>query len=170
MVYGKLGSLHAPSTSKTDNSHNQVEYTSLNSSFYAISGTLNRASTVRALRDHRTELGYRVMEKMVVFAKKDLTMNMPETQSVGILLSERRSPPSRIPIPIRKTICLRTDGYGCGCQSWREAAQFTCIKARANKFQRATIPRQRKLQITGYFATQSTPQLPLETKVLKTTS
>ena len=39
--------------------------------------------------------------------RKDLTMNMPETRewSVAILLSERRSPPSRISILIRRTIC-----------------------------------------------------------------
>jgi hypothetical protein len=49
------------------------------------------------LRDHRTELGYRVVEKIVGFAKKSVKMNMPETRSVAIILSERRSPRRNLP-------------------------------------------------------------------------
>lgn len=52
------------------------------------------------LRDYRTELGHRIVEKIMVFGKVDLTMKMAETRSMVILLSDRRSPLSRIPIPV----------------------------------------------------------------------
>lgn len=87
------------SSSRIDD-HNQIEYTRLDNGFYAILGTPNGASTMRMLRDHRTELGHRIVEKIVVFGKEDLTMEMAETRSMVILLSDRRSPPSRIPIPV----------------------------------------------------------------------
>ncbi|CAE7026322.1 hypothetical protein P3342_005752 [Pyrenophora teres f. teres] len=91
-------SKHSSSSRIEDN--NQVEYTCLDNGFYAILGTPNGASTMRMLRDHRTELGYRIVEKIVVFGNEDLTMQMPEARTMAILLSDRRTPPSRIPIPI----------------------------------------------------------------------
>jgi hypothetical protein len=71
--------------------HNQVKYTSQDNGFYAILGSPNGANTMRMLRDHRTELGHRVV---------DLTMEMPETRSMVILLSDHQIPPARIPIPV----------------------------------------------------------------------
>ena len=84
------------SSSRVDEDYQQT-YTRIDNGFYAILGTPNGASTMRMLRDHRTELGYRVVEKIVVFGQKGLTMEGPETRSMVILLSERRTPPSRIP-------------------------------------------------------------------------
>jgi hypothetical protein len=52
------------------------------------------------LRDHRTELGHRIIEEIAVFGQEDLMMEMAETRSMAILLSDRRTPPSRTPIPI----------------------------------------------------------------------
>jgi hypothetical protein len=80
--------------------NNQVEYTSQDNGFYAILGSPNGANTMRMLRDHRTELGHRVVEKVVVLGKKGLTMGMPETRDMVILLSDRRKPLSRIPIRV----------------------------------------------------------------------
>lgn len=87
------------SSSRIDD-HNQIEYTCNDNGFYAIVGTPNGASTMRMLRGHRTELGHRFAEKIVVFGDEDLTMEMAETRSMVIILSDRRSPPSRIPIPV----------------------------------------------------------------------
>ncbi|KAI8940455.1 hypothetical protein NX059_004141 [Plenodomus lindquistii] len=87
------------SSSRIDD-HNQTEYTRHDNGFYAILGTPNGASTMRMLRDHRTELGHRIVEKIVVFGHKDLTMETAETRSMVILLYDRRTPPSRIPIPV----------------------------------------------------------------------
>ncbi|KAH9875805.1 hypothetical protein IAQ61_003269, partial [Plenodomus lingam] len=56
-----------------------IEYTRHDNGFYAILGTPNRASTMRMLRDHQTELGHRIVEKIVVFSNKNLTMKMAET-------------------------------------------------------------------------------------------
>jgi len=94
-------SMHSSSSWTGEN--NEVEYTRLDNGFYAILGTPNGASTMRMLRDHRTELGHRVVEKIVVFGEKDLTMNKAETRSMAILLSDRRTPPSRIPGPPNST-------------------------------------------------------------------
>ena len=55
---------------------------------------------MRMLRDHKKELGHRIVEKIVVFGKENLKMETPETRSVAIILSDRRSPPSLRPIPV----------------------------------------------------------------------
>ncbi|KAJ8111302.1 hypothetical protein OPT61_g6074 [Boeremia exigua] len=83
------------SSSSRMEDNNQVEYTRQDNGFYAILGAPNGASTMRMLRDHRTELGYRVVENIVVFGNKGLTMQAPETRSMPIILSTRRDPPSK---------------------------------------------------------------------------
>ncbi|OWY41765.1 hypothetical protein AA0118_g3464 [Alternaria tenuissima] len=88
------------SSSSRVEDHNQIEYTCLDNGFYAILGTPNGASTMRMLRDHKKELGHRIVEKIVVFGKENLKMETPETRSVAIILSDRRTPPSRISVPV----------------------------------------------------------------------
>jgi hypothetical protein len=80
------------SSSRIDD-HNQIDHTRLDNGFYANLGTPNGASTMRTLRDHRTELGHRIVEKIVVFGEEDPTMKMAKTRSIVVLLSDRRSPP-----------------------------------------------------------------------------
>jgi hypothetical protein len=89
LPFGKLRSIRRLQESKTIY---QIEYTCHDNGFYAILGTPNGASTMRMLHDHRTELGHRIVEKIVVFGKDGLTMKMAETRSMAILLSDRRSP------------------------------------------------------------------------------
>ncbi|RMZ72067.1 hypothetical protein GMOD_00007058 [Pyrenophora seminiperda CCB06] len=84
------------SCARVDQLH-QTEYTRLDNGFYALLGTPNGASTMRMLRDHQTELGYRIVEKIVVLGNTNLMMGTAETRTIAILLSDRRSPPSRIP-------------------------------------------------------------------------
>lgn len=55
---------------------------------------------MRMLRDHKKELGHRIVEKIVVFGKENLKMETPETRSVAIILSDRRTPPSQISVPV----------------------------------------------------------------------
>ncbi|KAF3004772.1 hypothetical protein E8E13_001730 [Curvularia kusanoi] len=76
----------------------QVECTSQDNGFYALLGTPNEASTLRMLRDHRSELSHRVVENVVVFGHEDITMEKPQQRSMALLLSAPRSPPSRIPV------------------------------------------------------------------------
>ena len=69
-----------------------VEYSPLDSGFYAFLGTPNGASTVRMLLDHKDELQGRLIDKIVVLGDKDLTFAMSEPRSVIIFLHPR-SPP-----------------------------------------------------------------------------
>jgi hypothetical protein len=62
------------------------------------------------LRDHRTELGHRIVEKIVVFGKDGLTMRMAETRSMAILLSDRRSP---LLVQFALTAPLLRNGRSC---------------------------------------------------------
>ncbi|EDU48901.1 predicted protein [Pyrenophora tritici-repentis Pt-1C-BFP] len=83
------------SSSSRSKGDNQVDYTSLDNGYYAILGTPNGANTMRMFHDHRTELGHRIVEKIVVFGKKGPEMDKPEVRSMVIILSDSRSPPSR---------------------------------------------------------------------------
>jgi hypothetical protein len=83
---------------------NYVEYTPLDNGFWAMLGTPNGASTIRMLRDHKRDLKFRLVEKIVVLGDEALSMTKPETRHMVIFLSGPRSPPpppSRIPRPIR---------------------------------------------------------------------
>ena len=77
---------------------NQTECTRIDRGFYAILGTPNGTSALRMLRDHNTELGYHVVEKIAVFGNKELSTDKSESQSMALMLSNCRS---RIPIPVR---------------------------------------------------------------------
>lgn len=55
--------------------------------------------------------------------RKDLTMNMPETRGCGDPSSERRSPPSRISILVRRTICPERGLVSVGVNAVREGRQ-----------------------------------------------
>jgi hypothetical protein len=76
------------SSSRIDD-HNQIDHTRLDNGFYAILGTPNGASTMRMLRDHRTELGHRIVEKIVAFGEEEPLIKMVETRSIVVLLSDR---------------------------------------------------------------------------------
>jgi hypothetical protein len=65
--------------------------------YHAILGTPNGASTMRMLADHRQALGYRIVERVVVLGKEEMTMEKPESRSFLIILAPRRTPPTRIP-------------------------------------------------------------------------
>ncbi len=47
------------------------EYTELDNGFFALLGSVLGSSTMRMLLDHNTDIGYRTVERVVVFAKNN---------------------------------------------------------------------------------------------------
>ncbi|PSS25248.1 hypothetical protein M430DRAFT_15974 [Amorphotheca resinae ATCC 22711] len=75
------------------------EYTNWDQGYHAILGSPNGGSTMRMLLDHKREIGYRTVERVVVLDEGNLALDKPQTRSFLILLSPRRTPPTRIPRP-----------------------------------------------------------------------
>jgi len=81
----------------------RIEYTTQDQGFYALLRSVNGKSTMRMLLDHKSHIGYRTVEKVIVIGDSDdkepkLKLEGPEARSFMILLSEKRQPPSKIPI------------------------------------------------------------------------
>ncbi len=81
----------------------RIEYTTQDQGFYALPRSVNGKSTMRMLLDHKSHIGYRTVEKVIVIGDSDdkepkLKLEGPEARSFMILLSEKRQPPSKIPI------------------------------------------------------------------------
>lgn len=76
-----------------------VEYTKWDQGYHAILGSVNGASSMRMLLDHKALMGYRTVERVVVLGDRTLTLEEPKAQSFILLLSPRRIPPTRIPRP-----------------------------------------------------------------------
>lgn len=55
--------------------------------FYAILGSVNGANCLRLLRDHKADIGYRTVERVVVFGAAELTLKEPENRSSLFLSS-----------------------------------------------------------------------------------
>jgi hypothetical protein len=97
--------------------HDYREYTKWDQGYHAILGSVNGASTMRMLLDHKAQIGYRTVERVVVLGDNQLTLEEPEHRSFLLLLSSRRTPPTRIPRPpstTRKIIRLERSSSGSG--------------------------------------------------------
>jgi hypothetical protein len=97
--------------------HHYREYTKWDQGYHAILGSVNGASAVRMLLDHKALMGYRTVERVVVLGDKKLTLEEPERRSFMLLLSPRRIPPTRIPRPpstTRRMIRLERSSSGSG--------------------------------------------------------
>ena len=72
--------------------------------FYALLGSVNGKTAMRMLLDHKSHIEYRTVEKIILVGDNDddkepkLKLNEAEARSFIILLSEKRQPPSQIPI------------------------------------------------------------------------
>ena len=81
----------------------RVEYTPQDQGFYALLGSVNGKSSMRMLLDHKGHIGYRTVEKVILVGDSDdkeqkLKLDEPEPRTFIILLSEKRQPPSKIPV------------------------------------------------------------------------
>jgi len=79
------------STCTREADHHHREYTELDQGYYAILGSINGASSMRILLDHKTEIGYRTVERVIVLGDKQLTLAVPEHRSFILVLSSRRA-------------------------------------------------------------------------------
>lgn len=90
-------SIHRSNCTRTGDNHH-VEYTAPDDGYYAILGTVNGASTMRMLLDHKAGMGYRTVERVIILGDEKLEALLAKEQrrSLLILLSARRDPPTRI--------------------------------------------------------------------------
>jgi len=85
-----------------EEANGHIEYNFLDPGFYAILGTPNGASTVRMMADHKVELKYRLIDKIVIVGDKSLKFSNAETCTMVIFLERERTTP--VPSPT-------ADGY-----------------------------------------------------------
>ncbi|KAK2798739.1 hypothetical protein FQN50_008720 [Emmonsiellopsis sp. PD_5] len=72
------------------------EYTEFDEGYYAILGSTNGASTMRMLIDHKRDIGYRTVDKVIVLPDAAFTSEEPKSQSFMIVLSGPRASPAQI--------------------------------------------------------------------------
>ena len=75
-----------------------VEYSPLDNGFYALLGSPNGKAMMRMLSDHKSHIGYKTVERIVLVGDDKLVLSEPETRTFLLLLSNRRQPPSKIPV------------------------------------------------------------------------
>lgn len=86
-------------------------YTELDDGYYAVLGSQNGASTMRILLDHKAQIGFRTVEKIIVFECRNVgdEENEDLARNFAVILSDPRQKdyrtvPSRIPrLVSRKT-------------------------------------------------------------------
>jgi hypothetical protein len=94
-----------------------TEYIAGDDGYYGILGSVNGASSMRMLLDHKEEIGFRTVERVVVLGRRFLTLNEPAARSFILLLSSCRIPSTRIPRPpitTRRIIHLGRSSSGSG--------------------------------------------------------
>ena len=72
------------------------EYTQYDNGFFAILGSDLGGSTARMILDHKKEIGYRTVERLVIFGKKDEGDGNDKGKSLMMLLSGCRQRPTKI--------------------------------------------------------------------------
>lgn len=93
------------STCTMEGPRDHKEYTEWDQGYHAILGSVNGASTMRMLLDHKAAIGFRTIERVMVLGKLDVQLGVeePQARSVVFLLSSRRAPPTGIPRPSSTT-------------------------------------------------------------------
>jgi hypothetical protein len=105
------------STFTREGQDHHIEYTDEDHEYHDILESVNGASSMRMLLNHKAAVGYRTVERVMILGHKDLTMSRPEARSFILLLSPRRNPPTSIPRPpstTRRTIPLERSSSGSG--------------------------------------------------------
>jgi len=76
----------------------EKEYTKNDKGFFALLGSVLGASNMRMLLDHKAQIGYRIVERVVILSYED-ELNVPgceKARSMMFVLSSRRQPPTWI--------------------------------------------------------------------------
>lgn len=78
-----------------------TEYTELDNGFFAILGSVLGTSTMHMLIDQRSQIGYRTVEKVIMFGyrKAGATVEYEKSRTVMIMLSDPRQKPTKIARP-----------------------------------------------------------------------
>ena len=75
-----------------------VEYTPLDNGFYALLGSPNGKIMMRMLLDHKSHIGYKTVERIILVGDKDLDLSEAQVRTFLLVLSNKRQAPSRIPV------------------------------------------------------------------------
>lgn len=75
-----------------------VEYTPLDNGFHALLGSPNGKTMMRMLLDHKSHIGYKTVERIILVGDKDLDLSEAQVRTFLLVLSDKRQAPSRIPV------------------------------------------------------------------------
>ena len=78
-----------------------VECSPLDNGFYALLGSPNGKTMMRMLSDHKSHIGYKTVERIVLVGDDELGLSEPEARTFLVVLLDKRQPPSKIPKPQR---------------------------------------------------------------------
>jgi hypothetical protein len=79
------------STNSGQDENHQVEYTDNDDGFYAALGSVNGGTVVRMLADHKADIGYRKVDRVILLGDPELKLEAPVSRNFVLLLSEPRS-------------------------------------------------------------------------------
>ena len=80
-----------------------VEYTPLDNGFYALLGSPNGKAMMRMLSDHKSHIGYKTVERIVLVGDDSLVLDEPETRTFLLVLSNQRRPLTGIAGPSKSS-------------------------------------------------------------------
>lgn len=109
-------------TSRTSSStlrktNNHKEYTNVDERFYALLGSVLGKSAVHMLLDHKSEIGYRLVERVVLLGREDLVpgLQWEQARTLFIILSEprpRKRAASELPYSVERSPKRRRLSHG----------------------------------------------------------
>ena len=93
------------STCTVQGPRDHKEYTEWDQGYHAILGSVNGASSMRMLLDHKAAISFWTIKRVLVLGKLEVQLGVeePQARSVVFLLSSRRTPPTGIPRPSSTT-------------------------------------------------------------------
>ena len=77
-----------------------VEYSPLDNGFYALLGSPNGKNMMRMLSDHKSHIGYKTVERIILVGDDELELSKPVARTFLVVLSNKRQAPSRIPVKV----------------------------------------------------------------------
>ena len=77
---------HIMSTSIRKEDHGYVEYSNQDSGFFGILGTPNGGTIARMITDHKNDMEYRIIDKIVVLGQEGLKFGGSETINIVVML------------------------------------------------------------------------------------
>ena len=101
-------SLEHSATTRVGPVRGHVEYSPLDDGFHALLGSPNGKTMMRMLLDHKSHLGYKTVERIVLVGDETLELSGPEARTFLVALSNTRQSLSRIPVKVPKKILAKS--------------------------------------------------------------